>query len=161
MEISATAKADPPRKTLRANSVSKRYGRSASVITSLDYTFQPGTATGLVGPNGSGKTTLLRLLAVLAYPTTGQIRYGELDIHAEPYRYLTHVGLVHEAADLPRHLSGVELLEYILRSRGRWETGSARQIHACFDRMMLDERRENLIGTYSAVCCVRPRRQPR
>ena len=104
-----------------------------------------------MGPNGAGKTTLLRLLAVQAYPTDGAVRYGEIDVHDDPYRYLQRVGLVHAGPELPEHLTAVELLEWILRSRGHWteDEGPAR-IAAVLDRLRLDERRANLIGTYSS-----------
>ena len=130
--------------------LTKRYGQDAPVIESLNHTFAPGTATGLVGPNGSGKTTLLRLLSAVAYPTSGSVWYGDLDIHAHPYQYLKHVGLVYADAGLPQHLNSVELLEWILRERGVWNARSPGHIAALLDRVLLDERRNNLIGTYSS-----------
>ncbi|WP_103029153.1 ABC transporter ATP-binding protein [Salinibacter altiplanensis] len=136
---------------LTLDALSKRYGDGPSILSSLSRSFEPGTLTLLVGPNGAGKTTLLRLLAVQAYPTSGTVRYGEIDVHEEPYRYLQRVGLVHAGPELPEHLTAEELLEWILRSRGHWsdDEGSAR-IAALLDRLRLDERRENLIGTYSS-----------
>ena len=130
--------------------VTKRYGRGAAVIEDLSATFEPGTATGLVGPNGSGKTTLLRLLTALSYPTDGTVTYGDLDIHAHPYRYLRHAGVVHDEADVPDHLNAVELLAWVLRARGRWDAAAPERIADLLDAVRLDERRENLIGTYSS-----------
>jgi ABC-type multidrug transport system ATPase subunit len=132
------------------NDVTKRYGDGPAVVDGLSHTFTPGTLTLLVGPNGAGKTTLLRLLSVLAYPTTGTVRYDDLDVHAHPHRYLQQVGLVHAGSDLPEHLSAVELLEWILRSRGHWTDDAPERIAALLDRLQLDERRTNLIGTYSS-----------
>lgn len=45
-------------------------------ITALDgvtHTFEPGTATAVMGVNGSGKTTMLECLAGLQKPTSGRI----------------------------------------------------------------------------------------
>ena len=45
-------------------------------LTALDgvtHTFEPGTATAVMGINGSGKTTMLECLAGLQKPTTGRI----------------------------------------------------------------------------------------
>ena len=45
-------------------------------VTALDgvtHTFEPGTATAVMGVNGSGKTTLLECLAGLQKPTAGRI----------------------------------------------------------------------------------------
>ncbi|MDX1548658.1 MAG: ABC transporter ATP-binding protein [Rhodothermales bacterium] len=128
----------------------KRYAAGTPVIDGFSHTFRPGTATGLVGPNGAGKTTLLRLLAATAYPTAGRVRYGALDVHAKPYRYLRHVGLVYAAPELPQHLTAVELLEWIARERGAWGEGAAARHAALLDAVRLDERRHALIGTYSS-----------
>jgi len=130
--------------------LTKRYGQGEAVIASLEWTFAPGTATGLIGPNGSGKTTLLRLLSTLAFPTTGSVRYGDLDIHAHPYRFLAHVGLVYAEPELPAHLSAEELLTWILRERGQHDDTSDERIAQLLDTVRLDERRANLIGTYSS-----------
>ena len=139
-----------PAPPLRLDGIVKRYGSDTPVLDGLSRTFAPGTLTMLSGPNGSGKTTLLRLLSVLAYPTEGTVCYGNLDVHTHPHRYLQHVGVVHAEATLPEHLSAVELLEWVLHSRGQWTDGSTDRIGALLDRLALDERRVNLIRTYSS-----------
>lgn len=130
--------------------VTKRYGQGPAVLTNLSHTFKAGTATGLVGPNGSGKTTLLRLLSVTSFPTEGTIHYGKIDIHRHPHAYLHHVGIVHDESALPRYLNAVELLEYTLRARQLWTASSPEDIAALLDLVRLDERRDQLIGTYSS-----------
>lgn len=132
---------------LRLDSVSKRYGRREYVIRDLSATFEPGTATAIVGPNGSGKTTLLRLLTCLSFPTEGRVGYGDLDIHARPYAYLGQVGILHDAAGLPEHLTAEEVLRYILRAR----TGTVddARVGEVLDAVLLDDRRRETIGTYS------------
>ncbi|MFB6272181.1 MAG: ATP-binding cassette domain-containing protein [Salinibacter sp.] len=136
---------------LTLDGLTKRYGDGPPVLEGLSRTVAPGTLTLLVGPNGAGKTTLLRLLSVQAYPTRGTVHYGDLDVHQHPYRYLRDVGLVHAGPQLPEHLTAVELLEWILRSREQWtdEAGPDR-IESLLGRLRLDERRTNLIGTYSS-----------
>ena len=136
--------------SLILDDVTKRYGDGPAILDGLSRTVEPGTLTLLVGPNGAGKTTLLRLLSVLAYPTTGTVRYGDLDVHAHPHRYLQQVGLVHADAQLPEHLTAVELLTWVLRSRNRWSDDGPTRIASLLDRLRLDDRRENLIGTYSS-----------
>ena len=126
--------------SLQLDRVTKRYGSNPPVITAMTHTFAPGSVTGLVGPNGS----------VTAYPTEGTVQYGELDIHAQPYRYLQHVGMVHAEPELPEQLSAVELLTWVLRSRDRWEHEGPDRINELLNALMLDERRDNLIGTYSS-----------
>jgi heme exporter protein A len=45
-------------------------------LAGVDLSFARGTVTVVQGANGSGKSTLLWLLALLAHPTRGDIRYG-------------------------------------------------------------------------------------
>ena len=40
----------------------------------MTHTFDPGTATAVMGVNGSGKTVMLQCLAGLRKPTSGRIR---------------------------------------------------------------------------------------
>ena len=42
-------------------------------LDGVTHTFEPGTATAVIGINGSGKTTMLECLAGLQKPTTGRI----------------------------------------------------------------------------------------
>ena len=39
---------------------------------------------GLLGPNGAGKSSLMRAIATLQTPTAGEIRFGDIDVLAEP-----------------------------------------------------------------------------
>ncbi|HKJ31509.1 MAG TPA: ABC transporter ATP-binding protein [Balneolales bacterium] len=135
---------------LDLTNISKRYHMGQYVIENLTYHFEPNSATGLVGPNGSGKTTLMRLLSTAAYPTQGTITYGSLNIHEHPHQYLEQVGVVSDEPELPQYLTAVELLEWICRSRNLWDTTSVQKISELLDRLSLDERRNNLIGTYSS-----------
>ncbi|MBU1902084.1 MAG: ATP-binding cassette domain-containing protein, partial [Proteobacteria bacterium] len=41
---------------------------------------EKGVIYALLGPNGSGKTTLLEILSLLIPPTSGRIRYEDMDI---------------------------------------------------------------------------------
>lgn len=148
----------PPHRPLVLTRVSKRYPFGPVVLRDLSHTFEPGTATGLVGPNGAGKSTLLRVLSALSRPTSGTVRYGgpptsseeALDVHAHPHRYLAHVGVVHDGADLPPYLTAEETLEWIARERGTWDDGAPTRHAALLDAVLLDERRRQPVGTYSA-----------
>lgn len=55
--------------------LAKSYGPTLA-LAGVDLSFTQGTVTVVQGANGSGKSTLLWLLALLAHPTRGDIRYG-------------------------------------------------------------------------------------
>jgi heme exporter protein A len=48
----------------------------------LQFELGPAQLALLVGPNGSGKTTLLRILAGLALPTSGDVTWKGVAVHA-------------------------------------------------------------------------------
>lgn len=134
---------------IELKNVTKQFKAGKPIFKSVNDKFSKGEFIGLKGPNGSGKTTFLRLLSVNSFPTSGTITYNGADIHQTPQDYLKDVGLVHDQESLPVHLSAVELLEWVLRSRKSWEEGSSRIINELFDRLSLKEDRHEQIGTYS------------
>ena len=144
--------ATPPerRQPLVVEGVTKKYLGGPFVLRGLSHVFEPGTATGLVGPNGSGKSTLLRILSALSVPTEGRVTLGGVEAHTSPHRFLASVGVVHDQPDLPGFLSATETLEWIARERGTWDEATPPRHDALLDAVLLDERRAQRTGTYSA-----------
>lgn len=136
-------------RSLRIERVSKQYRPGKWVFRGVSMEFHPGEAVLLSGPNGSGKSTFLKLLSLNSYPTEGTVRYGDLEIHRHPWRFLKRVGLVHDEESLPGHLSAVELLEWICRSRGVEADEIERRTVELLDRLDLDEARHQPVATYS------------
>jgi ABC-2 type transport system ATP-binding protein len=56
---------------IRAEHLTKRYGRGAASVQDVSFDCAPGTITGFLGPNGAGKSTTLRMIAGLTPPTSG------------------------------------------------------------------------------------------
>ena len=88
--------------------LAKSYGPTLA-LAGVDLHFEAGKATAIRGSNGSGKSTLLWLLAMLAYPTRGEIRYGRYGpSHADELR--ARIGFVAHQLQLYPGLSGHENL---------------------------------------------------
>jgi tungstate transport system ATP-binding protein len=73
----------------RLQNVSKEYeGRRVLQVDCLKI--RRGEVFGLVGPSGAGKSTLLRLLNFLEPPTTGRIRFLDVEFSASQPMPLAH-----------------------------------------------------------------------
>ena len=86
-------------------------------------TIGDGSLAVLLGPSGCGKTTLLSCLGGILTPTSGSIRYGDLDVTSladrELTRYRRHdVGIVFQAFNLVPSLRAVENIMAPLRAAG-------------------------------------------
>ncbi|NBD36794.1 MAG: ATP-binding cassette domain-containing protein [Chloroflexi bacterium] len=66
----------------RLQNVSKTYDERR-VLTVDHLKIRRGEIFGLVGPSGAGKSTLLRLLNFLEPPTTGRIRFLDVEFSAD------------------------------------------------------------------------------
>ena len=55
--------------------VSRHFGRRRA-LANVSFAARSGDIVGLLGPNGAGKSTLITMLATLAAPSKGEIRYG-------------------------------------------------------------------------------------
>ncbi|MFE0427318.1 ATP-binding cassette domain-containing protein, partial [Streptomyces sp. NPDC058953] len=80
------ARAPAPAPLAELRSVSFAYGPHARpVLDRLDLRLPPGDHLAVVGPSGSGKSTLAAVLAGLALPTAGEVRWlGRPTAEAEP-----------------------------------------------------------------------------
>jgi len=59
--------------------LTKIYG-DRRVLDISELNLEKGDICALLGPNGSGKTTLLEILSLLIPPTSGRIKYKDMDI---------------------------------------------------------------------------------
>ena len=69
--------------------LTKVYGSGAAEVRALagvDLDLFEGELVVLLGPSGSGKTTLLNNLGGLDFPTSGELRYRDLDLAARQRR---------------------------------------------------------------------------
>jgi ABC-type glutathione transport system ATPase component len=67
---------------VEARGLVKEYGAGARVVDDVSFEIRRGETLGLVGESGSGKSTVARMLLRLIEPTTGEVRYGGVDLLA-------------------------------------------------------------------------------
>ena len=73
---------------------------------------------GLLGPNGAGKSTLMRTIATLQVPTGGTIRFGTIDVLAEPERLRRTLGYLPQDFGVYPRISAHDMLDHMAVLKG-------------------------------------------
>jgi putative ABC transport system ATP-binding protein len=102
--------------TLKGSSITKTYHTGAVDVHALrgvDIALFEGELVVLLGPSGSGKSTLLNILGGLDTPSSGQVRFRDMDVTSGDESLLTryrrdHVGFVFQFYNLIPSLTARE-----------------------------------------------------
>lgn len=97
--------------------LSKRYrsrGRTVAALENIDLPVEQGSFTTLIGPSGCGKSTILKIIAGIALPYEGQLRYKGREVVSMN----TDVGFVTQDSNLFPWLTLIENVELALKIRG-------------------------------------------
>jgi sulfate/thiosulfate transport system ATP-binding protein len=97
--------------------VSKGFG-AFPALHHVDLDIESGELVALLGPSGSGKTTLLRIIAGLAWPDQGEVRFDGEDALTRSVGE-RNVGFVFQHYALFRHMTVFENVAFGLRARRR------------------------------------------
>jgi ABC-type multidrug transport system ATPase subunit len=81
---------------------------------------------GLLGPNGAGKSTLMRSLATLQAPTSGKIRFGDIDVIAEPEKLRRVLGYLPQDFGVYPRVSAYDMLDHMAVLKGIVRAGERR-----------------------------------
>ena len=68
---------------LELKNISKSFNieKKIKVLNKLSYKFKKGKIYSLMGPSGSGKSTLLNLISLIDRPTSGSIKFNNIEIN--------------------------------------------------------------------------------
>ena len=87
----------------------------------------PNGLFGLLGPNGAGKSTLMRIAATLQSPTGGTLRFGDIDVLAEPERVRRTLGYLPQDFGVYPRVSAYEMLDHLAVLKGVSGRGERRE----------------------------------
>jgi ABC-2 type transport system ATP-binding protein len=90
-------------------------GVKALDAVSLDV---PQGLYGLLGPNGAGKSTLMRTVATLQAPTSGSIRFDDIDVLADPQMLRRKLGYLPQDFGVYPRVSALEMLDHLATLKG-------------------------------------------
>jgi len=73
---------------------------------------------GLLGPNGAGKSTLMRSIATLQTPTSGQIRFDDIDVIKNPEALRRVLGYLPQDFGVYPRVSAYDMLNHMAVLKG-------------------------------------------
>ena len=88
---------------------------------------------GLLGPNGAGKSTLMRAIATLQTPTAGSIRFGDIDVIAQPEALRERLGYLPQDFGVYPRVSAYDMLDHMAVLKG---IASARERKATVETLL-------------------------
>lgn len=140
--------AEPPRKTLAAESVTYHYPTGAEVLGRVSLLAESGRITMLVGRSGSGKTTLLRVLQGLLRPAGGRVVRDPRDLVCT---YIPQgLGLVRNATALQNVLNGTLAgVGWLASVTGRFRAAAVSEAEWMLERVGLARKAGVLTGRLS------------
>jgi ABC-type multidrug transport system ATPase subunit len=103
---------------------------------------------GLLGPNGAGKSTLMRNVATLQTPTEGSIRFGDIDVVAEPEALRRTLGYLPQDFGVYPRVSAHDMLDHMAVLKGIASAGARKAtVEALLHQVNLwDVRKKALAG---------------
>ena len=102
---------------LELNDVSHVYPNGTRALDHVTLSIPRGMY-GLLGPNGAGKSTLMRTIATLQTPTEGAIRFGDIDVIAEPERLRRTLGYLPQDFGVYPRVSAYDMLDHMAVLKG-------------------------------------------
>jgi ABC-2 type transport system ATP-binding protein len=105
---------------------------------------------GLLGPNGAGKSSLMRCVATLQIPSSGTIRFGELDVIAEPAKLRAQLGYLPQDFGVYPRVSAHDMLDHLTVLKGVAGRGERRDtVDALLKQVNLWDVRKKAIAGFS------------
>ncbi|MEM7704016.1 MAG: ABC transporter ATP-binding protein [Pseudomonadota bacterium] len=134
---------------LTISSVTKTYKNGPTALDRVNLTIRPGLF-GLLGPNGAGKSTLMRTLATLQQPTSGTIRFNDIDLLQDPESVRQSLGYLPQDFGVYPRISAIKLLEHLAILKGLTEKSNRqRHVEGLLHRTNLFDERHRSVSAFS------------
>ena len=93
------------------------YGNGTRALDGVSLSIPKGMF-GLLGPNGAGKSTLMRSIATLQTPTSGSIRFGDIDVIRKPEQLRRVLGYLPQDFGVYPRVSAYDMLDHMAVLKG-------------------------------------------
>ncbi|HEX6860361.1 MAG TPA: ABC transporter ATP-binding protein [Caulobacteraceae bacterium] len=93
------------------------YPNGVRALDEVSLTIERGMF-GLLGPNGAGKSTLMRTIATLQAPTSGYLRFGDIDVLKNPEALRRTLGYLPQDFGVYPRVSAYDMLDHMAVLKG-------------------------------------------
>lgn len=112
---------------LKIENLTHVYPNGTRALNSVSLEVPPGMF-GLLGPNGAGKSTLMRTIATLQVPTSGAIRFDEINVLANPDALRRTLGYLPQDFGVYPRVSAFDMLDHLAVLKGYANRGERREV---------------------------------
>ena len=110
----------------------------------------PNGMYGLLGPNGAGKSTLMRIVATLQAPTSGFVRFGDIDVIKDPAALRRVLGYLPQDFGVYPRVSALDMLDHLAVLKGLADRRVRRgQVEGLLRQVNLWEHRNKALAGFS------------
>jgi len=131
--------------SVQLTDVSRHFGRRRA-LSNVTLTARAGDIVGLLGPNGAGKSTLITVLATLAVPNKGEVRYGTRTARELGAALRIRIGLLAHELHLYPELSARQNLTFFAELYG---LDPRAVVDTALERAGLQDRADDPINAFS------------
>lgn len=121
--------------------VSKRYPGGFEALSQVNFSLQKGEMAFLTGHSGAGKSTLLKLIALLEWPTSGQLTVNGHQLNRLKKRdvaaHRSRLGITFQSPHLLHDRTVFENIALPLQIQGMSKIMVAKRVHAALDMVGL------------------------
>ena len=125
------------------------YDNGVRALEDVDLVIQQGMF-GLLGPNGAGKSTLMRIVATLQTPTSGHVRFGDIDVLQHPDALRRVLGYLPQDFGVYPRVSAIDMLDHLAVLKGIGPAAERRQlVEALLVQVNLWDSRRKALSSFS------------
>lgn len=134
---------------LQIQNLTHRYPNGVVALDDVSLEIGAGMF-GLLGPNGAGKSTLMRVVATLQTPTSGKVRFGDIDVVATPELLRRTLGYLPQDFGVYPRVSAESMLDHLAVLKGIVNAKERREaVHGLLNQVNLWAVRKKALSGYS------------
>ena len=134
---------------LQIENLTHKYPNGVVALDNVSLSIGTGLF-GLLGPNGAGKSTLMRVIATLQTPSSGSVRFGEIDVIRQPERLRQTLGYLPQDFGVYPRVTAESMLDHLAVLKGITNGRERRDaVHGLLNQVNLWKVRKKALSGYS------------